>query len=103
MEYKVDLTKMIASMRNAEDTGLEPEFIETVGELYIYENIIQKDIKDEPIVVRDINFDEFDEDDITELIDNKMPYIEDKLDRIGKVVKVFMKMPAKSLMARKFF
>ena len=50
-----------------------------------------------------INFDEFDEDDITELIDNKMPYIEDKLDRIGKVVKVFMKMPAKSLMARKFF
>ena len=103
MEYKVDLTKMIASMRKAEETDAEPEFIETVGELYIYENIIKKDIKEEPIFVRDINFDEFDEDDITELIDNKLPYIEDKLDRIGKVVNVFMKMPAKSLMARKFF
>ena len=103
MEYKVDLSKMIASMRKAEETDAEPEFIETAGELYIYENIIRKDIEGEPVFVCDIDLEGFEEDDITEIIDNKMPYFEDKLERIGKIVNVFMDMPAKSLMARKFF
>lgn len=103
MEYKIDLKKMIASMRAAEATDPEPEFIETFGELYIYENIIRKDINDEPVFVCDIDFDEFDEDDITNLIDYKIPYIEDKFSRVGKIVNVFMKTPAKPLMSRKFF
>lgn len=103
MEYKVDLAKMIESMKNAEATDPKPEFIETFGEKYIFENIIKKSIANKAVVVSDINFDEFDEDDIVRLIDDKLPYIEDKFDRIGQVVSVFMNSPAKALTTRSFF
>ena len=103
MDYTLDLEHMVSALKKADTRPIIPEFIETEGERYIFENVVLKYISKKPVHVGDIDFDAFDEDDIVSLIDDKSEFIEEKLGALHRIVDVFSKMPAKATRERKFF
>mgnify|MGYP000566972727 CR=1 FL=1 len=103
MEYTLDLGRMVSALKKADTVPEIPDFIESEGEKYIYDNVIMKYISKQPIYVGDIDFDAFDEDDITTLIDNKSDFIEGQFCTLHNIVNTFAEMPAMVTTVRKYF
>lgn len=103
MEYTLDLKDMVSALKQADPRPITPEFIETEGKKYIYDNVIMKYISKRPIHVGDIDFDAFDEEDITTLIDNKSDFIVVQLCALHNIVNTFAEMPATVTTVRKYF
>ena len=103
MEYTLDLRRMVSALKKADSESSVPKFIETEGEKYIYDNVIAKYMSNQPIYVGDIDFDAFDEDDITTLIDDKSELIEDRINTLHNIVNTFAEMPARVTTARRYF
>lgn len=103
MEYTLDLGRMVSALKNAETVPEEPDFIETEGERYIFDNVIFKYISKRPIYVGDIDFDAFNEDDITAIIDDKSEFIEDRINTLHNIVNTFAEMPARVTTSRRYF
>ncbi len=102
MEYEIDLKKLVSCLKKDKSQSV-PEYIETDGERYIFENIIQKFASNSDVTMDEIDLDAFDEDDITTLIDYKSDFIEDTLCAVYKLVKTFGDMPPAIVRARQFF
>ena len=94
---------MVSALKKADSESSVPKFIETEGEKYIYDKVIFKYISKQPIYVGDIDFDAFDEDDITTLIDDKSELIEDRINTLHNIVNNFAEMPARVTTARRYF
>lgn len=103
MEYTLDLEHMVSALKKADTVPEVPDFIETEGEKYIFDNVIAKYISKQPIYVGDIDFDAFDEDDIVSLIDDKSELIEGRINSLHNIVNTFAQMPAKVAAERKYF
>ena len=103
MEYTLDLGRMVSALKKADTVPEIPDFIESEGEKYIYDNVIMKYISKQPIYVGDIDFDAFDEDDITTLIDNKSDFIKGQFCTLHNIVNTFAEMPAMVTTVRKYF
>jgi len=103
MEYTLDLRRMVSALKKADSESSVPKFIETEGEKYIYDNVIAKYMSNQPIHVGDIDFDAFEEDDITTLIDDKMEFVDGQICTLHNIVNTFAEMPAKVLTTRKYF
>lgn len=103
MEYTLDLKRMVSALKKADSYSEVLSFIETDGERYIYDNVISKYMAKQPIYVGDIDFDAFDEDDITTLIDDKMDFVDGQICTLHNIVTTFAEMPAKVTTARKYF
>ena len=104
MEYNVDLQKLCNGLHNCEQGQIFfDEQIQTPGEHYLYEQILPKLLYDDPLLVGDIDFDAFSEDDIVDLIDNKTEYLEEHFRFIDELVKCFEKSSALAVQSRKFF
>lgn len=103
MEFAIDLNKMTQSMKMADaDTG-ELDLIETEGEQYIVDNIFKKLLNERAVRVSDIDFDAFEEDDIVNIIDNKLYSLENRFRGVEKIAKFFMGAPPITLSSRQFF
>ena len=76
---------------------------ETEGEKYIFDKVIFKYISKQPIYVGDIDFDAFDEDDITTLIDDKCELIESRINTLHNIVNTFAEMPARVTTSKRYF
>ena len=103
MEYTLDLGRMVSALKKADAVSDVPDFIETEGERYIFDKVIFKYISKQPIYVGNIDFDAFDEDDITTLIDDKCELIEDRINSLHNIVNTFAEMPARVTTARRYF
>ena len=103
MEYTLDLGRMVSALKKADSESSVPKFIETEGEKYIYDNVIAKYMSKQPIHVGDIDFDAFDEDDITTLIDDKSELIEGRINTLHNIVNTFAEMPARVTTSRRYF
>lgn len=103
MEYTLDLGRMVSALKNADTVPETPDFIETEGERYIFDNVIFKYISKRPIYVGDIDFDAFNENDITAIIDDKSEFIEDRINTLHNIVNTFAEMPARVTTSRRYF
>ena len=104
MEYNVDLQKLCNGLHNCEQGRIfSDEQIQTPGGHYLYEQILPKLLYDDPLLVGDIDFDAFDEDDIVDLIDNHSETWEKQFKLIQHIEAVLAKSPALQTSSRKFF
>ncbi len=103
MDYKLDLKEMVKSFKKAAPDNGVLEFIETEGEQYIFENIFTKLSNGERLRISDIDFDAFDEDDITDIIDYKIDKMENKLRGSINIANIFITTPPLAVKSRRFF
>ena len=102
MDYEIDLKKLVSCLKKDKSQPV-PEYIETDGERYIFENVIQKFASNSDITMDEIDLDAFEEDDITTLIDDKSDFIEDTICTVYNLVKTFSDMTPARTKTRQFF
>ncbi len=103
MELSLDLGKFITAVKNAEaDTG-KCDLIETEGEQYVFENIFKRFLKNEKVKVSDIDFDAFEEDDITLIVDDKFRKLENVAQGGRVIAEFFVKAAPAVTRTRGFF
>lgn len=103
MEYELDLKEFCSALRESEKDIFAEKIFNTPGEIYLYQNVIQKIAADVPVRICDIDFSAFEEDDIVDLIDHKGDDIEEYLFGASLIVDKVHNSKPLTATERKFF
>ncbi len=103
MEYEINIKNLCSELRRSNTEDFADKLCDTQGQRYLYGNVVQKFVNNVPVRLCDVDFDAFTEEDIVELIDNKLGQIEEHVRGSAVIVKSFQNTKALTAAKRKFF
>lgn len=101
-EYSIDLKKMCAALKQCDESNAKPLW-DTDGEEYLFKHIVPKCVFNQPLLISDIDFSAFNEDDIVNIVDNKSNLIDGAFHAVNTILESFSESSALSLNSKRFF
>ena len=103
MKEAINLQKLCNALRHCEERNDDDVLFDTAGKRYLMEQVFPSLVFDRPLMVRDVDLDAFDEEDIVDLIDYRSNELDVHFCFASRMAKCFQESEALATRQPKFF